>query len=246
MDESSHILLESGLRQLGLKSTPDRIMALLVHLDLVIEWNTKFNLTAIKDPKEMIVKHVIDSASILTAGGSGVHGRVLDVGTGAGYPGVVVKCLVPDVQLVLLESLAKRCRFLEEVGSKVLPLLKVDSGGYEVRWGRAEDFGQRPGYREAFDLVTARAVAELRILAEYCLPFCRVGGQFMAMKGPGVDHELAVAEASIHALGGQVIKVSRSMLPDGAGERSIVIVKKVRLTPRSYPRRSGTPTKSPL
>jgi len=220
--------------------------ALLAHLALVMEWNEKFNLTALKLPREMIVKHLIDSGTVVSAGGSAVQGRVLDVGAGAGYPGVVVKCLVPDIQLVLLETLAKRCRFLEAVGDTVVPLLGVPPGGYNVVWGRAEDFGQRAGYRESFDLVMARAVAELRILAEYCLPFCKVGGRFIALKGPGADEEVIAAERAILTLGGRVVGVNRFSLPDGAGERSVVIVQKTRRTPHAYPRRAGIPSKSPL
>lgn len=246
MDEANQAVLELGLRNLGLEPSGAAIAGLLAHLDLVIQWNERFNLTALKDHREMIVKHVVDSATLVSAVGASLRGRVLDVGPGAGYPGLVVKCLAPEIHLVLLESLAKRCRFLEEVGTTVLPLLEANLGGYEVVWGRAEEYGQRSGYRESFDLVTARAVAELRILAEYCLPFCRVGGKFIALKGPAADDEVFRAEGAIHTLGGRVVRVDRVTLPEGAGERSVVIVKKCRLTPRVYPRRPGTPTKSPL
>jgi len=246
MDGEIEVVLRSGLLELGLKPTEEAVAGLLAHLDLVSEWNQRFNLTALKDYREMVLKHLVDSAAVVSSLGSGVKGRMLDVGSGAGYPGVVVKCLVPAIHLVLLESLGKRCRFLEEVGLTVLPILGPNSNGYDVVWGRAEEVGQQPGYRESFDLVTARAVADLRILAEYCLPFCRIGGQFVALKGPAIEDEVGRAEGAIQVLGGRVDRVIRFALPDGAGERCIVIIKKVKMTPKIYPRRPGVPTKHPL
>jgi len=246
MEEANRSVLISGLQALNLEPSPETIAGLLAHLDLVIEWNQRFNLTAIKDPREMIVKHLIDSASLVAILGDIPVGRVLDVGSGAGYPGVVVRCFLPHAHLVLLESLSKRCKFLEQVGETIMPLLETGLDGFEVIWGRAEDYGQRPEYRESFDLVTARAVAELRVLAEYCLPFCRVGGRFIAMKGPAADEEVSRAQRAIALLGGKVDKIVRTHLPDGAGERSMVVVQKVKRTPREYPRRPGTPSKIPL
>lgn len=244
--ESNIALLEEGLAGFGVEATPAGVEALLGHLRLVREWNERINLTAITSEREMVVKHVLDSASGLQLARLEAGNKVLDVGTGAGFPGVVWKCLVPGIRLTLLESLQKRCRFLEEVGEQVVGPLIKEEGGYRVLWGRAEDVGRMAAEREAYDVVTARAVAELRVLAEYCLPFVRVGGLFLGMKGPAVGDEVAGARSAIATLGGQVEEVREFALPADGGRRSLVAIRKVRPTPRAYPRKAGTPAKHPL
>ncbi len=238
-------LLEEGLASLGVEAEPGGVEAVLLHLDLVREWNERMNLTAITDPREMVIKHALDAASGLAVAGVEPGQRVIDVGTGAGFPGVVWKCLRPGIDLTLLESLQKRCRFLEEVGQAVIGPL-AGGEGYQVVWGRAEDVGRNPAHRERYDLVTARAVAELRVLAEYCLPLARVGGRFLAMKGPSVGEEILAAEAAVEKLGGRLEEVRELELPDGGGRRSLVLIRKERPTPKAYPRRAGVPAKSPL
>lgn len=238
-------LLEEGLAGLGVVADPAGVDAVLRHLDLVREWNERMNLTAITDPREMVIKHALDAASGLAVAALAPGERVIDVGTGAGFPGVVWKCLRPGIQLTLLESLQKRCRFLEEVGQAVVRPLAGD-GGYQVVWGRAEDVGRLPEHRERYDLVTARAVAELRVLAEYCLPFSRVGGRFLALKGPSVEEEIRAAGAAVEKLGGRLEEVRELELPGGGGRRSLVLIRKERPTPKAYPRRPGVPAKSPL
>ncbi|MBP2019496.1 16S rRNA (guanine527-N7)-methyltransferase [Symbiobacterium terraclitae] len=241
----SRELLIRGLAALGVSATPTAAEAVLRHLDLVRTWNERMNLTAITEEREMIVKHALDSAAGLTVVKLGPGQRVLDVGTGAGFPGVVWKCLVPEIDLVLLESLQKRCRFLEEVGEEVVRLLG-GAGSYRVVWGRAEDQGRVPEHRERYDVVTARAVAELRVLAEYCLPFVRVGGVFLAMKGPGLSAELGAAQNAVARLGGEVAEVRELELPEGGLRRSLVLIRKAAPTPKPYPRKAGVPAKNPL
>lgn len=235
-------LLTDGLESLGLKADDAAQGRVLRHLELVSTWNEQVNLTAVTDPQEMIWKHAVDSATLLTAVTPPEGASLIDVGTGAGFPGVIAKALRPDLQLSLLESLQKRCRFLEAVGDELFPA----DGGYRVIWSRAEDGGQDVSLRERFDVVTARAVADLRVLAEYCLPFARVGGQFVALKGPTGDAEVEAAAKAIHTLGGRVVDLKRLSLPGAAGERVLVTIKKERGTPKGYPRKAGTPAKKPI
>lgn len=246
MEAANRALLEEGLRSFGLEPSGPSCEAIGQHLAMVAEWNERMNLTAITAEREMVIKHALDAASALQLVSLAPGMKVLDVGTGAGFPGVTWKCLVPGIDLVLLESLQKRCTFLEAVGAEVIAPLSKGEGGYHVLWSRAEDAGRTAPHREGYDLVTARAVAELRVLAEYCLPFVRVGGHFLAMKGPGVVEEIATAERALLVLGGQVEEVREIQLAEGAGARSLVVVRKVRNTPKAYPRKAGTPAKSPL
>ncbi|MEW8977812.1 MAG: 16S rRNA (guanine(527)-N(7))-methyltransferase RsmG [Symbiobacterium sp.] len=237
--------LTGGLAALGLLAEPAAVDAVLRHLEMVREWNERMNLTAITADADMIIKHAVDSAAGLTVVKLGVGQRVLDVGSGAGFPGVVWKCLVPGIHLVLLESLKKRCAFLEEVGAALFGAAAGEEG-YQVVWGRAEDVGRQPGHRESYDVVTARAVAELRVLAEYCLPFVKVGGFFLAMKGPAVAEELAAAQNALTRLGGEVAEVRQLELPQDGGRRTLVLVRKARSTPPGYPRKAGVPERRPL
>jgi 16S rRNA (guanine527-N7)-methyltransferase len=246
MEQKNREILAAGLAGYGVAATEQTLDALAGHLAMVVDWNERMNLTAITQERDMVLKHVIDSASALGLITLEPGTRVLDVGTGAGFPGVVLKCLAPDVRMTLLESLNKRCSFLEAVGQEVVQKLGGPPDGYNVVWGRAEDFGRNPDFRERFDLVVARAVAELRVLAEYCLPFCRVGGHFLAMKGPAASDELAASEKAISVLGGSVAAVREITLPEDAGTRTLILVKKVKGTPTPYPRKAGTPSKSPL
>lgn len=235
-------LLSEGLETIGLRADEVAQGRILRHLELVSTWNEQVNLTAVTNPQEMVWKHAVDSATLLAAVNPAEGASLIDVGTGAGFPGVVAKALRPDLKLALLESLQKRCRFLEAVGAELFP----GDPGYQVVWSRAEDGGQSPTHRERYDLVTARAVADLRVLAEYCLPFAKVGGQFVALKGPTGDEEVEAAAMAIQTLGGRVVDLKRFSLPGGAGERVLVTIKKEQRTPKAYPRKAGTPTKKPI
>lgn len=246
MEQANRDLLEEGFRSFGLDPSPGSREAVIKHLEMVADWNQRVNLTAITGERDMVIKHALDSAAGLTAVKLRGDMRVLDVGTGAGFPGVTWKCLIPGIQLVLLESLQKRCRFLEAVGTEVIEPLGGGKAGYQVLWSRAEDAGLSSKHREVYDVVTARAVAELRILAEYCLPFVRVGGYFLAMKGPGVGAEVEAAGPAIRLLGGQVEAVEEVELPEGVGSRALVRVRKWKPTPPGFPRKAGVPGKTPL
>lgn len=246
MEQADRSLLEQGLQSYGIETSSAMLEAILGHLALVAEWNERINLTAITERREMVIKHALDSASALRLGVLRPGDRVLDVGTGAGFPGVTWKLIAPSIRLVLLESLQKRCRFLEEVGQQIVQPYAGGLGDYQVAWGRAEDLGRAAEHRESYDLVTARAVAELRVLAEYCLPFVKIGGLFVAMKGPNLEAEVEVAGGALRRLGGQLERVEEFDLPEEGGRRSLVVIRKVKVTPREYPRKAGTPSKSPL
>ena len=207
------------------------------YLDMLLEWNEKMNLTAIKDRQGVIIKHFYDSLLLLTVTDIKQGARVIDVGTGAGFPGVVLKIARPDIELTLLDSLNKRLVFLGEL----LNALGLDA---ELVHGRAEDKAKAP-LRESFDIATARAVAALPVLSEYCLPYVKVGGVFIAMKGPLATDELANSKNAIKLLGGQNLGLERKNLPEG-DERNFVITKKISQTPTKYPRCSAKIAKSSL
>ena len=208
------------------------------YAELLVEWNEKMNLTAITQPEEIVVKHFADSLLLLKAVEIPQGGRIIDVGTGAGFPSVPVCLARPDLKLTLLDSLQKRITFLEALCAELgLPARCVHA--------RAEDAGRDSAFRESFDLATARAVANLRELSEYCLPFVRKGGYFAALKGYEVEEELKEAEYAISQLGGEIAEVKKFRLSAEAS-RAIVIIRKVRPVSSKYPRNSAKMKKSPL
>ena len=209
-----------------------------LYLELLLEWNEKMNLTAITDPAEVQEKHFLDSLTLLTCCKIKEGAKVIDVGTGAGFPGIPLKILRPDIKLTLLDGLNKRLVFLGEVCSAL---------GMEAErvHKRAEEAGLDKKMRESFDIATARAVAPLNILSEYCLPLVKMKGFFIAMKGPGAQEELQKAERALDVLGGTDRKIVSLTLPT-AGERNLVVVQKKAFTPKDYPRHGGTITKHPL
>ena len=207
-------------------------------MELLLEWNEKLNLTAITEPEEILEKHFLDSLTTLLACKFKDGGKVLDVGTGAGFPGVPIKIMRPDLQVTLLDGSNKRLNFLGELCSEL---------GVECRrvHKRAEEAGLDKAMRENFDIVTARAVAQLRILCEYCLPLVKMKGYFIAMKGPGANEELFEARNALDILGGDKVDIKQVQLPN-AGERNLIVVRKLSFTPKGYPRHGGTITKHPL
>jgi len=208
--------------------------------EMVIDWNTKINLTAITDEKEFAIKHVMDSLTLWDEEKfSGVK-KILDVGTGAGFPAIPIKIFKPNVEIFLLDSLAKRVEFLKKVAAE-LNLQKVT-----CIHGRAEDLARQNNFRESFDLVTARAVARLNIISEYCLPFVKIGGTFAALKGKQFLEEIAEAENAVKILGGGKIICAEKTLPEIPDVRAVIYIDKKVSTPKKFPRKAGTPSKNPL
>ena len=208
--------------------------------NLLVSWNEKINLTAITEPREVAVKHIVDSLSAYDAALFGDGAPVIDVGTGAGFPGIPLKILRPDLRLTLLDSLQKRVGFLREVVS-ALGLAQT-----ECVHARAEEVARQKTYRERFDVAVSRAVARLAVLAEYTLPFVRLGGSFLALNGAKYREETQEAGAALKLLGGGLPEIRPVKLPGLDDARAIVRIEKLRPTPAAYPRKAGTPEKKPL
>ena len=233
-------MTQHAQRQLGLHLTRSQLTALSLYERELVDWNMRFNLTAIRDPQEIYIKHFLDSLTCLQAMGEKSYGRLIDVGTGAGFPGIPLKIVHPKLQLTLVESVGKKAEFCRHVVN-ILNLQAV-----EVVQERAESLGQNPAYREHYDWAVARAVAILPVLAEYLLPLVRVGGSMLAMKGESGPAEAHSAEHAIKVLGGHLRQLLPVTLPGVAEERYIIIIDKVAATPVLYPRKVGLPAKHPL
>ncbi|MBR5486222.1 MAG: 16S rRNA (guanine(527)-N(7))-methyltransferase RsmG [Oscillospiraceae bacterium] len=209
------------------------------YAEMLVDWNTRMNLTGITEPHEIEVKHFLDSILLLKGTDLAQNARMIDVGCGAGFPSLPCKICRPDMKLTMLDSLNKRIVFLQAVG-EALAL-----GGIDYIHGRAEEVSRQKQHREKYDLATARAVAHLRELSEYCLPFVKVGGVFAALKGYEIETELDEAANAIKKLGGKVEAVKKFELPMD-NSRSIVVIRKISQTPPLYPRTPSKMTKSPL
>ena len=210
------------------------------YLSLLLEWNQKMNLTAIRDPKEIMVQHFLDSISVLKLDIVRDGFNILDVGSGAGFPGIPIKIMCPEISLTLVDSVQKKTGFL----SKVIERLKLENS--KAVHARAEELARQSGMRETFEMVVSRAVAELRVLAEYCLPFVKLNGCFVAHKGPGAGEELEQAENALKILGGKWMETRLMNIPFSERIHNLVFIKKVNKTPKQYPRNVGKPKKSPL
>lgn len=230
------IIREFG--QAGIELTTAQGQAFETYFSMLCDWNQRMNLTAITALDEVIEKHFIDSLLLWQHGSTlGIH-TLADVGSGAGFPGVPIKIMAPEISLTVIESAGKRISFLEALGEALsldMTLVKC----------RAEDAGRQQDYRAKFDLVTARAVAPLGLLSEYCLPLVRRGGYFAAMKGPSAGEELQQAKTAIEKLGGSCVKTEVHQLPGGAC-RKLLWIEKCRETPEQYPRNGGVIKKKPL
>lgn len=224
----------------GLTLSDEQLALFAKYNELLLAWNEKVNLTAITEPKEVAVKHMIDSLSCNDPAVFPQGATVVDVGTGAGFPGLPLKIVRPDIKLTLLDSLNKRLLFLQEVVSS-LGLSKVT-----LVHARAEEAGRLPAHRERYQVATSRAVARLNVLAELCLPFVSVGGAFVALKGAQYRDELAEADRALKLLGGKVAEVRPVSLPGLADSRAVIYISKLAATPAAYPRRPGQPEKKPL
>lgn len=242
MTESFRDFMMAELEQLNLTLTQNQMEQFFRYYELLIQWNKVMNLTAITEMNDVITKHFIDSISLIRAekkiGNDEI--AVIDVGTGAGFPGIPLKIAFPAIKITLLDSLNKRIKFLEEVSGQ----LKLEH--VAAVHGRAEDFGRDPKYREQYDYCVSRAVANLSTLSEYCLAFVKKDGYFVSYKSGNVGDELAAAGSAIKKLGGEVESVTEFTLPDLEAGRSLVKIKKVALMSKKYPRKAGVPSKEPL
>jgi 16S rRNA (guanine527-N7)-methyltransferase len=234
--------LTAGARSLlGLELTPAQVAAFQTYAAELREWNERFNLTAIIDDEGVQVKHFLDSLSLLKALPAGWgRGRLVDVGTGAGFPGLPLKLIAPDVRLTLVEATGKKVSFLEAM------VAKLRLSGVSVIKARAEELGQDPGHREQYDVAVARAVAEMPVLAEYLLPLVRLNGLAIAQKGQDAPAEAHNAEGAARKLGGHLTQVIPVELPGIVETRHLIVYAKTAATPPAYPRRPGVPAKSPL
>ena len=234
--------MTDGTRELGITLSEQQLEQFYRYYKLLVEWNKVMNLTGITELEEVVSKHFIDSLALVKAvslqDGRKVSG--IDVGTGAGFPGIPLKIAFPNLKITLLDSLNKRIKFLNEVISQ-LGLQNV-----ETIHGRAEDFGRDAKYREQYDYCVSRAVANAATLSEYCLPFVKVGGKFISYKANEVEEETKQAEHALEVLGGACVDIQKFQLPDSEMNRAFVIIEKKKRTPATYPRKAGTPSKKPL
>ena len=230
------------LANYGFKLSSKQKEQFATYYNKLIEFNKKVNLTRITDKNEVYLKHFFDSITPLLEFSDLFKGEksLCDVGAGAGFPSLPIKILCPDLSITIVDSLGKRLKFLDELIND-LSLDKVT-----LVHSRAEDAGQNKNLREKFDLVTGRAVARMSVLSEYCLPLAKVDGYLVALKGPKAQDELAEAKNAIEVLGGSVKEVKELTLPDTDDERTLIVVKKVKATPKKYPRQAGTPNRKPL
>ena len=237
-------LFEKGLEQLKIQLSQEQKEQFLKYYEYLIEKNKVMNLTAITDYEEVLLKHFLDSLSVVKVRDfipEKLSGKTLiDVGTGAGFPGIPLKIAFPELKIVLLDSLNKRINFLNEV-IEMLHLQEI-----ETIHGRAEDYARQKDFRENFDFCVSRAVANLSTLSEYCLPFVKQGGCFISYKSGKIEEELSQAENAVKVLGGNVKDVVKFSLMDTDMDRSFVVVDKKKTTPKRYPRKAGLPSKEPI
>jgi len=235
--------LKSGAQKLGLHLSPGQLEQFEVYYRELVEWNKRINLTSITDYEEVQTKHFLDSLTITTAIGPTVAGKslsVIDVGTGAGLPGIPLKILLPGIKLVLLEATAKKAKFLENL------IEKLGLDNVEIVVGRAEEAAHKPQYREKFDLVLSRAVASLPALVELTLPFCAVSGRFVAQKKGDIESEVKQSYKAIAAMGGRLREIKLIELEEIDDKRYLIVIDKEKSTPAEYPRRPGMPAKRPI
>ena len=234
------ICLEKAAEEYGIALTEVQLEQFTRYFSLLIEWNEKMNLTALTGPQEVAVKHFIDSLTAYDAALFPQGASIIDVGTGAGFPGLPLKILRPDLRLTLLDSLNKRVKFLETV------VAELGLQGVTCLHGRAEETARQKQHREKYDLATSRAVARLSVLAEYTLPFVKKGGSLLALKGAKYQEEAEEGARALKILGGGEAELREVQLPGLDDKRAIVRVEKKGKTPPAYPRKAGTPEKNPL
>ena len=240
MNEYNIDAFKKGLKELNLVLDKNQLNQFIKYYEILVEWNSFMNLTTITEFDEVILKHFLDSISIVKGVDFSKMHTVIDVGTGAGFPGIPLKIVYPHLRITLLDSLNKRIKFLNEV------ILSLNLEEIKTIHGRAEDYAKQLEYRESYDLCVSRAVANLSSLTEYCLPYVKTGGTFISYKSGTVQEEAKEAEKAIKILGGQLKDITYFQLPDSEIDRSLVIIDKKKPTPGKYPRKAGTPLKEPL
>ena len=237
MKEENKNKLQDLAKKINVEVTKSQIEKYEEYINLLLEWNEKINLTAITEENDIVIKHIIDSITVLKY----IENKnIIDVGTGAGFPGIPLAIQDKNAKITLLDSLNKRINFLNNVKEK-LELNNIDT-----IHGRAEDIGQNKEYREQYDACVSRAVANMSTLVEYLIPLVKVGGIIICMKGSDIEEELNDAKTAISKLGGEIDKIDKITLPGTDIIRNIIIIKKVKQTSSTYPRKAGTPSKNPI
>ncbi|GAG69080.1 unnamed protein product [marine sediment metagenome] len=240
--DDENILID-GARKMGINLHKEQIKKFSRYLELLVQWNQKINLTSLKTPQEIIIKHFLDSISCIKVINKYIDTEgisVIDVGAGAGFPGIPIKTICPSIRLSLLEVRKKKTLFLEKVTEE------MNFRQVKILNGRAETFGKEADHREKYDIAISRAVARLNVLSEYCLPLVRVGGLFIAQKGRSYMEETEKSLKTIRFLGGELIGVENIRIPFINQERHLLVIKKTKGTPSEYPRKVGLPQKRPL
>lgn len=232
--------IQEAFLDLNIHLTDQQAESLYIYYEMLVEWNKVMNLTGITEFEDVLLKHFVDSAAIGNVMDMSKVHTVMDVGTGAGFPGMPLKIVFPHLKITLLDSLNKRIQFLNAVIEK-LQLTEI-----ETIHGRAEDFGRDVKYREQYDLCVSRAVANLSSLSEYCVPFIKVGGQFVSYKAGEVEEEVIAAEKAVRTLHCEPAKIAKTTLPNSDLTRAFVMIKKKGHLDKKYPRKAGMPTKNPL
>ena len=236
-------LFNKGLEELGIDLSNDQIEQFIKFYEMLVEKNKVMNLTAITEFEEVIVKHFIDSLALVKVIDKDKLSddiSIIDIGTGAGFPGIPLKIAFPEIKITLLDSLNKRINFLKEVSDE------LGLGNIDFIHGRSEDFGKNPQYREKFDMCVSRAVANLATLSEFCVPFVKVGGSVVSYKAGDCGEEVSVSKKAVDKMGGKISKQLEYVVPTSDLNRVLLLIEKEKATPKSFPRKAGTPAKEPI
>ena len=233
-------LLNTACTNEGLSFDEEKYNKLMKYKDMIKEWNEKINLTAITEDEEIVKKHFIDSIKAFRFSKLNDAKRIIDIGTGAGFPGIPIKVIKPEIEVVLLDSLNKRVNFLNEV------INELNLKNITAIHGRAEDFARETNYREKFDIAVSRAVANMAVLSELCIPYVKLNGYFVALKGPAVENEIKEGNKAVTTLGGTVEEIIKVEVEDTDLNHNLVVVKKIKETSKTYPRKAGTASKKPI
>ena len=232
--------LKKTLEAMNIENSQELIEKFRIYMEGVLEWNEKVNLTTITDPDEFAIKHFVDSIICANYPEYINAAKIIDVGTGAGFPGIPLSIISPEKEFILMDSLNKRLKIIDELCQR------ADIKNVVTLHARAEELAKNKAHRERYDLCVSRAVANMAVLAEYCLPFIKVGGFLMAYKGPEAENEVREAEHALSLLGGRAEEIRNGNLKEFGIDHKVVVIKKVSNTPSKYPRKPGTPTKEPL